>query len=103
MNQRNYTASERRGIIAIAILSLLIIAGGVGFSFFKNPDSETTTEINEITELLDSLATENAIKEKSGKKKNKKESGAKSKKKTSSKKKSTKNTYRERSPLDEPV
>ena len=103
MSLRPYTASERRGIIAIAILSLLIIAGGVGFSLFKNTNSDTVPGINEMTELLDSVATENAVKDKTGRKKDKKASSSKSGKKSNGKKKSTKKTYRERSPLDEPV
>lgn len=100
MASRPYTASERRGIIVIAILALLFIGAGVGFSFFHNETSPHTPEVTVIPETLDSVATEKAINEKS-KKKTKKSSRSKSGK-SSSKKKSQK-IYRQRSPLDEPV
>ena len=97
MSHSSYTASERRGILAIALVALLIIAIGVGFSFFNqsNNRTEESPKVIEHSEWKDT--TDNSV---VPVRKNKKEAGKKKNTKSGSK---TKKTYRRRSPLDEPV
>ena len=94
MSHSSYTTSERRGIIIIALVSLLLIAGGVILSFTEadKADAEVWPEIVEHPEIIDSTALESKQKKVSGKVK-----------KNSKKKATTKKNYRRRSPLDEPV
>ena len=95
MNRSSYTASERRGVLAIAIAALLIIVFGLLFSWCsgKVDAQKESLEVVEYPEIVDSLSV-----------KDKEKSKTKSKKKTKSSGKSkTKKTYRQRSPLDEPV
>lgn len=98
MSRSSYTASERRGVLAIALVALLIIGLGAGISFFNN-SAEAENEpliVKEQPQMVDSMAMKD--------KKQKKDSKSKSKKKSkSSPKTKTKKTYRQRSPLDEPV
>lgn len=98
MNRSSYTASERRGILAIALVSLLIIGCGAIFSLCGRGGNsgENIIMVEEHPELVDSTAV---------KKKQQKDSKKKSKKKSksSSSKSKTNKTYRKRSPLDEPV
>lgn len=96
MSRSSYTAAERRGIILIALLSLAIIAAGLGFTWCGREEAEIEEKATVIQhpELIDTVAI-----------KNKRETDAKrssNKKNKSSKKKSTP-PPRKRSPLDEPV
>lgn len=91
MSRSSYTASERRGVLAIALIALLIIGCGAGFSLFSG-DAEDEKEIPMVTanpEMVDSVAV-----------KTKQKKGRSKKKKSRSKRKKE---YRQRSPLDEPV
>lgn len=106
MSHSSYTASERRGILAIAIISLLLVGAGVGLSFLGNQAyaEEETPMVIEHPEMIDSTAVLNTKKLKSETKKspkNTKQTSTKTKK--SSSKTKSKKTYRRRSPLDEPV
>lgn len=99
MSRNSYTASERRGVLAIAILALLIIAGGVGLAFYNNSrgnNGKTGPVVVEHPEFIDSTRLEFeplAVPEKNKK-------GHKS---PSSKPGKQKIVPRRRSPLDEPV
>lgn len=92
MARNPYSASERRGILAVGVVSLLIISLAMIFSLCRR-DSKTDIIVKEYPELIDSSAF-NATKNDPGKKKRIKSSKTKSAKKK---------TYRKRSPLDEPV
>ena len=96
MSHSSFTASERRGIIVIAVISLLIIGGGVVIALCgRNPQTEKEIPVVVVhPEMADSVP-EGSNKEKSVKKN--------SKKKSSSSKNKTKKSYPRRSPLDEPV
>ena len=99
MSRSSYTASERRGIIVIAILALLFIGSGVTLSLCGRP-RELKKEIPvviEHPEMVDSLAMSVREETAGKKKKERKKSGINS---SVSKEKKT---YRRRSPLDEPV
>ena len=95
MSRSSYTASERRGILAIGIVSLLLIGGGIAVSFLEGQraDAEVTPMVIEHPELLDTIKIED--KAKSPIKENLK------KQSTSSKK--TKQTYHRRNLLEEPI
>ena len=104
MSRNSYTASERRGVLAIALVVLLIIATGLGISLIGNGTSEeieAAPVVKEYPEMVDSIAVETK-KEKSDKNKKGKQSNKKNKTKSAAKSKSKKET-RKRSPLDEPV
>lgn len=117
MSHSSYTASERRGILVIAILSLLLIGGGVAFSLFdKNADNlEAMPVVEEMPQLIDSVSLlkneDKIVMEEGGKdkeisKKKGETKGSKSrtdKRKGKSDKKRNKPLPRKRSPLDEPV
>lgn len=95
MSRSSYTASERRGVIAIAVIALILIAGGA-FLSYKQAQAEPAVEVPEVVahpEMIDSLV----VKEKE--KKTKKSA----KKKSSGSKKKTPKTYRRRNPIDETV
>lgn len=97
MSHSKYTASERRGILAIAIIALLLVGGGLLVTLI-NRNKELTREIPavvEMSEMIDSVALKQQ-EEKTVKKK------ARSKKSGKSNSKNKK-VYRRRSPLDEPV
>lgn len=98
MSKHPYTASERRGIIAIAVMSLLIIGAGLGLSLCNRNSYSgfSDSEVIEDTSMIDSVAIE-----KSGNTSSHKKSNKKVKKKSTPGK--NKKTYRRRSPLDEPV
>ena len=103
MSRSSYTASERRGILAVAIVTLLIIAIGLGVSVWQekaDAESDIPT-VKEYPELIDSVAVKKRKEEKVNSSKNKNKGRKKSK--TSANKTKTKKTYRQRSPLDEPV
>ena len=100
MSHSSYTASERRGLLAIAFISLLLIGGGLGVTMCteRNTVIKEAPRVESYPEMIDSIALQKTL----DKKKNK---GLKKMKKsvdTSSKSRSKK-TYRKRSPLDEPV
>ena len=99
MAAKSYSASERRGILAIAILALIITAAGIGLSFCNRGNDISGPEVIEMKEIVDSVQTSKIIEHKS--KKSKRGKGSNSKKK--SKKNKTPKTYRRRRPLDEPV
>lgn len=100
MSRGSYTASERRGVLAIAIIAIVTIAAGVGFAFYENRNSsiDEVPVVIEHTELIDSIRLEQQKQEKSSK--SKKERKASSKKSSKNKEKKP---VRRRSPLDEPV
>lgn len=100
MSRSSYTASERRGIIAIGIITLLIIAAGLGFGLYNESNSSETKSpvVVERLEMIDSTRLE--FERQDLPKKNKK--GIKTNKKSSSGSKVKKN-IRKRNPLDEPV
>ena len=96
MSYSSFTASERRGIILIAIITLLIIASGIvlGLCGRNKNIVEDIPVVVEHSQMVDSV--------KNGKPD---EKGIKNKKKksTSSSKNKSKKEYRRRSPHDEPV
>lgn len=98
MSRTSYTASERRGILAIAVIALLIIGFGTIFSFCNNRLEAENEELKVIEhpEMIDSIAVKH-------KKDNSLKTRSKKKNKAGSNKTKTKKTYRQRSPLDEPV
>lgn len=92
MKFSSLTASERRGIIILAIITLLITGAGILMSF---QEKRNYPELPETNVLIDGDTIGEADKSKNKKEKTKRRV------KTSSKKE--KKTYRRRSPLDEPV
>ena len=101
MSRHSYSSTERRGVIAIALVALIIIALGIGFSYFRGESGQKEKpRITEMTEFLDTLNNDidkpeissNSAAEKTRKKTN-----------STSKKSKTKKTYRKRNPLDEPI
>ncbi|MCH5230560.1 MAG: hypothetical protein J1F43_02045 [Muribaculaceae bacterium] len=101
MSRNSYTASERRGIVAIAIVALLIIALGLITSWCGRSEKQVQEipEIVEHTEMIDTAALRFQKEKAETKSQNKKFKG----RKTSTSKEKSKKTYRRRSPLDEPV
>ena len=98
MMKNPVTASERRGIIVVAVLALLITGGGWLVSTCRRQSPETVPP--EVAVLVRGDSVGDGVGESSGKrKKNRKDSTGSSK---SSKSKSPK-TYRRRSPRDESV
>lgn len=97
MSRSNYTASERRGILAIALVSLLFIGVGIGVSFWGGNEDESYPEpvVVNHPEMVDTVELRNQKAKSSIKDK------AKSKSSTGNKKRPK--TYRRRSPHDEPV
>lgn len=93
MSHSAYTASERRGVILIALIALLLILLGVGFSLWNKErvNNNVIPKVEEYPEYIDSADFKEApiIKPET--------------KKQKSKKNSEKKKYRRRSPLDEPV
>lgn len=119
MSHSSYTASERRGIIAIGLLALLIIGCGLGFSFCNRStksEKENLPVVEEFPEMIDSVNgfqgkdsnlsedQDNSGAGKSGKR-SKSTSGKSGSNKNKKNKKTTKpkDPPRRRSPLDEPV
>ena len=92
MSYKKYSASERRGIMAIAIIALLITGVGVFLSFRKMDNKGAGPETEILNELRDTVLQRNERIDYPNKK-NKKESS----------KSNSKKVYRQRSPLDEPV
>ena len=99
MSHSSYTASERRGVLAIALLSILIIAGGFLFSHCNRGISSGNNDpvVIESKSFVDSVEIERAKGKENSKNKNKKTRTG------SSQSKKTQKTLRKRSPLDEPV
>ena len=103
MSHSSYTASERRGILAIALISLVILGAGLAASFWNvSTPSESQPMVVIHDDYLDSVAIkserESVLKSAKSKSSKKTESGKKN-----SKKNATKKSIRKRSPLDEPV
>lgn len=114
--RKGYTASERRGVLAVALIALVLTGLGVLFGIFgrQNASAEYDSQVLEYSELVDSAASDSnnassvkASKWKESKDKSKegKDSSGNKEKKARNKSKSSKQekTYRKRSPLDEPV
>ena len=103
---KSYTATERRGVLAIAIIALLLIGAGVGISYFKGESLQKTPTVVELPEMIDSTTNEDTQKEVSISDRKNKPATNRKKKQTSTKKSAkdgAKKTYRKRSPNDEPV
>ena len=100
MSHSSYTASERRGILVIAILSLLIIACGIGVSWINQnkAENEVAPQVFEHAEMVDTTVVKVQGKNKEVFKQKAVKSSEKENKKTLNKK-----VYRRRNPLDEPV
>ena len=97
MSRNSYTASERRGIVAIAVIALLIIGCGWGISMCSGgigAENEIPV-VMEHPDMIDSAAVKKNLEKKTKK--------TERKKTKSSNKSKPKKTYRQRSPLDEPV
>lgn len=97
MSHSSYSASERRGIITIAIIALLLIGGGVTFTLCgrDSKDSHEIPVVIEHPEYIDSASLEIQKIERDKKKSDRKKSrGSKTK---------SKKEYRQRSPRDETV
>lgn len=97
MSYKSYSASERRGILAIALVAMLITFGGIWLSFRNEKPSTSKPDIEVMSDMIDSAHLESS-KSISDKKTEKK-------KRTDIKKSVNKKQkkYRRRSPLDEPV
>ena len=96
MSHSSYTSSERRGILVIAILALLLTGGGFLLSFWgrENKESDNIHVVVELTQMKDTVENNKIIEKKT--KANKKQKSARKNNKT-------KKNYPRRSPLDEPV
>lgn len=98
MSHSSFSASERRGIIVIALAALLIIASGIVLGLCGRPH-EKTQEIPVVVEhpeMVDSASLEQSSKTETKKKRDKSKNFGDSKK-------NQPKTYRRRSPLSEPV
>ena len=102
MSHSSYTASERRGIIAIALIAMIFVAAGLIFTLCERrvQNIQETPIVITYPESVDSGALKVQKEKSSGRTKTKKTSDSKSKNNTKSKVQKTK---RKRSPLDEPV
>lgn len=102
MSHNSYTASERRGIIAIAVIVLVILTGGICLTFLGRTvtNDEELPIVRTYPEMIDStvLEKENIAKPKKKRNAAKKVSNKKTKTKTNPKK-----TTRHREPLEEPI
>lgn len=97
MSHSSFTASERRGILAIAFISLLLIAVGLFFSWCgRSRYVNDEPVIIDHSEMIDSAYLQEAEKTSTRKKSKIRKSGETNRKKTPK-------SYRRRSPLDEPV
>lgn len=96
MKKNPLTASERRGILIVAGIALLLTGGGWIVSRCQRPPIDVSPQ--EVTILMhgDSLSSDKDKMQKKRKRKTRKDS-------VSSKKKKVKKTYRQRNPLEEPV
>lgn len=99
MSHSSYTASERRGIIAIAFLALLLIGVGFGFTLCdRHPSKDQEFPIiEEHSEMVDSVVLQSQ-KDAANKPVKKIKKSA-----TNKKLKQPAKPIRRRSPLDEPV
>ena len=98
MAGRPYTASERRGVIMVALAALLITAGGIFLAMCERREAKDQPVVIEMKEAVDSTATEKSSKKETKKSKKKSKSSKGKKRKSGADK-----NYRRRSPLDEPV
>ena len=98
MSRSSYTASERRGVLAIALISLILIGIGMGAAFIGDgkAEAEEIPAVIECSQFVDSVAKKEA-------QKNPDKKASARKKKNSNKKEKAKKVYRRRNPLDEPV
>ena len=100
MSHTSYTASERRGLLAIALIALVIIACGVGMSFCDRQNATGKPEVINHPEMVDTLDMKSGVGKNYGAGKDNGKTGKRKAKKSSSKEKKK---YRKRSPNDEPV
>ena len=99
----SYSASERRGILIVALIALIIIGAGLFIAYFERhqpDDMKNTPQIVEISEYIDTVSN-NYETEKTTLNKKQKSLKKKNSKKTSKGK--AQKTYRRRNPLEEPV
>lgn len=97
MSHSSYTASERRGVLAIALVALLLIGVGVGMSMLEGTEEmEAEPMVTEHPGWMDTVSSDIGKSPDNGKDKKDKTSN-------SNKKTKTKKTYRRRNPLEEPV
>ncbi|MDE5976804.1 MAG: hypothetical protein K2G69_09665 [Muribaculaceae bacterium] len=103
MAKNSMTSSERRGIIVVALLALIII--GSGMIVARCGGSEPQPDNDEVYTLLaDSLQQEiNTAREKSHRDSLKRHRSDSIKRKKKGKSQKSPKTYRKRQPLDEPV
>lgn len=97
-SRNSYTSSERRGILAIALVSLLLIGTGLGFTLCerKLKPADDYPIVTTMPEMVDSTKVIEMDQTKGKKKKGKRIDKSKPVKKTPK-------VFPKRSPLDEPV
>ena len=101
MGSKPFTASERRGIIAIAFIAFAVRASGFLFTLCDRiSDNDIIPEVIELEEMIDSTSIREKQERTGGKSKKKSKKTGKGKRPKTLKEKKI---YRKRNPLDEPV
>lgn len=96
-----FTASERRGVLVVAFLSLLVIGAGILVGYCDRPDPQSFEPAIEVLMEGDTITPTKETKKDNKKKKSKEEGKNKKSKKTKTTKENKK--YGRRSPIDETV
>ncbi|MDE6754429.1 MAG: hypothetical protein K2J82_07440 [Muribaculaceae bacterium] len=108
MAKKSYSASERRGILVVAALALLITSSGFIISRCTQPDATEKLPQDKIQTIvsLDSVRNQKSgidNKELNPTDSTKKNAKRGKRKKSGSRHSKDRKTYRKRSPLDEPI